>query len=548
VAACATLLAGACGGNSAPSACADPLMLDDMEDGDRFICESGGRRGAWYVSDDGTSSNISPQGEFTQTLIPGGRGASRQAAHVTGFDFTDWGVAFGVSLNGDAAAAQPYDASAVSGIKFWMKSSVPVAVGFPIPATTLPAALPAGACADGPGVQNCGNHFQFAITHPTSADWTEYQVPFAALEQPHWLETGGNPVAGSATWTPSQLVNVQFAVDSFQTFDVWIDDVRLYSCAGDACLPTCTDPSLPVACPATGASAARCRPAGTTCAKTLTADLPGVWGTAANDVWITGYGGTILHWDGAAWTRVASPTTAFLSLPWGSGPNDIWVVGTGGAIIHWDGAAWSTVPSGTTEPLFGVWGSGPADVWVVGGAGKILHWNGAAWTSFASGTAHRLWRVWGSGPADVYAVGTSETTAAGVVLHWDGAAWSPVPGTASLGWMGVGGSGPDDVWIAGADGTIRHWNGSAWSNVPSPTTEYLKGVRAAGPSDAWAVGNGGTILRWNGTSWSATASPTSVWLLNVWASGPDDAWVVGLDGTILHWDGTAWSPFPVEVE
>jgi hypothetical protein len=63
---------------------------------------------------------------------------------------------------------------------------------------------------------------------------------------------------------------------------------------------------------------------------------------------------------------------------WGSGPSDIWAVGDGGATQHWNGSAWTSVASGTTRSLRGVWGSGPDDVWAVGYGGTIGRWNGAS--------------------------------------------------------------------------------------------------------------------------------------------------------------------------
>ena len=36
-----------------------------------------------------------------------------------------------------------------------------------------------------------------------------------------------------------------------------------------------------------------------------------------------------------------------------------------GTIVRWNGAVWSPVASGTTNDLLGIWGSGPDDVWAV---------------------------------------------------------------------------------------------------------------------------------------------------------------------------------------
>jgi hypothetical protein len=90
-------------------------------------------------------------------------------------------------------------------------------------------------------------------------------------------------------------------------------------------------------------------------------------------------GGSIVHWDGSAWSTVASPTTGVLIGVWGSGPSDVWAVGydisINGTIEHWDGSAWSTVPNPTSSVLHAVWGSGPRDVWAVGLNGTIVHYH-----------------------------------------------------------------------------------------------------------------------------------------------------------------------------
>jgi len=68
---------------------------------------------------------------------------------------------------------------------------------------------------------------------------------------------------------------------------------------------------------------------------------------------------------------VSSSPTNFLNGVWGSGASDVWAVGDFGTIVHWNGNAWTSVSSGTTNYLSGIWGSA-SDVWVVGSSGTIL--------------------------------------------------------------------------------------------------------------------------------------------------------------------------------
>jgi hypothetical protein len=523
-------------------------MIDDLEDGDRFICESAARKGFWYLQDDGTSTNLSPKGDVLPVAIPGGRDQSQRAVRITGGGFKSWGVWLGLSLNGDPEAEEEvYDASGADGVRFWMKNNVPVQLWLPT-SETLPVES-GGTCVEAPGTFNCGNFFGYTIGDISPGAWVQYDVPFSAALQPSaMIDDAGNFYLGSASFEPSHLYEVDLAIAPNQLFDVWIDDVSFYTCEGAGCVPTC-GPYNPVACPGSAGVAAGCWPAGVDCASLLPFGLIAVWGSGPADVWAAGDDGIIAHWDGARWARSAAPVANelpyYYTHLWGTGPNDVWAVGTRGVIVHWDGARWSPVPSGTDVMLTDVWGSGPADVWATGSSGTILHWDGVAWSTNQTGATATLDGIWGSGADDIWAVGYLSQpfgdALGGIIDHWDGAAWSEMPLAAGTNVQSIWGSGPGDVWAVGARGTIVHWNGTTWTLTPSGTiTDAFTGIWGSGPDDVWAVGYKGTIVHWNGLAWSiATHAPTS--LGAVWASGAGDAWAVGTNGTILHWDGATWS-------
>lgn len=67
--------------------------------------------------------------------------------------------------------------------------------------------------------------------------------------------------------------------------------------------------------------------------------LNGIWGIADDDVWVTSFAGTVLHFDGHSWARHELPQ-APTALK-GTGANDLYVVGYHGNIHHWDGKRWS---------------------------------------------------------------------------------------------------------------------------------------------------------------------------------------------------------------
>jgi hypothetical protein len=120
----------------------------------------------------------------------------------------------------------------------------------------------------------------------------------------------------------------------------------------------------------------------------------------------------IEHFDGTTWQKTASP--AQLSGIWGSSPTDVFAVGAGGTVLHYDGTAWTEQPSGTTKDLGTIWGSSPYDVFALG-AGTVFHYQGDVWTEEElpdAGYTYYLADIWGSGPGDIFAVGYK-----GIVLH-----------------------------------------------------------------------------------------------------------------------------------
>ena len=113
-------------------------------------------------------------------------------------------------------------------------------------------------------------------------------------------------------------------------------------------------------------------------------NLYGVWGNE-QVVWVVGEGGALRRMtpeklSSRAFETVASPVTADLRGVHGFGPNDVWAVGDDATVLHFDGKAWTRVatPFDTVSAkprFFAVWGSSSKDVWI-GGNGVMLHFEG----------------------------------------------------------------------------------------------------------------------------------------------------------------------------
>ncbi|MBN1774630.1 MAG: DUF4215 domain-containing protein [Deltaproteobacteria bacterium] len=262
-----------------------------------------------------------------------------------------------------------------------------------------------------------------------------------------------------------------------------------------------------------------------------TQDLFAVRGSGAGDVWVVGNAGTILHWDGTAWSSVSGGGSRVLRSVFAASPAAAWAVGDAGAILAWNGTTWSaeSAPAGTGN-LRGVWGFSAAEVWAVGDGGRILRRTAGGWASVGGGTTLDLGGVWGAAANDVFACAGHKT-----YTRWNGTAWSSgTLGDGNFDAYAIAGSSADSIWTVGSVGASRHWAGSGWSTVVTGVTTPLRGAHAPSRSEAWAVGDGGTIRRWDGTAWSASTSGTTRTLYGVWGPSASEVWVVGASGTILR--------------
>ena len=275
-------------------------------------------------------------------------------------------------------------------------------------------------------------------------------------------------------------------------------------------------------------------------------------GSAGNDVWAVGDRGTILHWDGSAWTKVPSNTTAHLFGVAMVSASRGWAAGSDGAIVEWNGSAWNVVPPKSSDwyrAVAIVPGTQPVQAWAPGdkaGVGFFLYYDGAEWktkigdyTPIFGGT---LFDVSMLSAGAGWAVGNKfgGTGMVGQTLRWDGARWNTFSNPADE-LYAVHMLSASDGWSVGEAGAAYRWNGAAWSKVPTPRTELLNDVHMVAASDGWAVGEAGAILRWNGSAWTDyTAASISQDLRGVAMISAADGWAVGDGGVILRWNGSAW--------
>jgi|GEM_PF-1283701 len=108
-----------------------------------------------------------------------------------------------------------------------------------------------------------------------------------------------------------------------------------------------------------------------------------IWGSSASDVWLIYYDmvysegagyykNSIWHYDGASWKTSSIGFTEYPLSMWGTASNNIWLTGSSNEIWHYDGNNWERnfivdIPGGYDRvELTRVWGRSENDVWVVG--------------------------------------------------------------------------------------------------------------------------------------------------------------------------------------
>ena len=216
-------------------------LIDDMEDGSGRICTGSGRVGVWYSFNDdlGTQTPAAtiPGTPIAVSPIPGGRDASEYAIHTYGDGFTAWGAGVGLDLAYDGTTYATYDATAYSGISFWVRGKGQRPHGQDLTGFLyLAAVTPTLSFRTSDeistyhdwGGTSMVKSFGPSVGIEVEDEWTQHFVPFRNLSQ------------RVGTFEPDRLTNLQF-LTRVMPFDFWVDDIAFYSGVANCCSPGCGD-------------------------------------------------------------------------------------------------------------------------------------------------------------------------------------------------------------------------------------------------------------------------------------------------------------------
>jgi hypothetical protein len=290
-------------------------------------------------------------------------------------------------------------------------------------------------------------------------------------------------------------------------------------------------------------------------------DLDGVWGSAEDDVWVTGQNGVILHFDGTQWSLVEHGLANTLDRVSGSNEKDVYAVGWATAgdgptiesrVYHYDGDSWARVDSGMAGQPRGLWVVGSELLYVVGtdvNRGRIWSFDGTSWQAIAN-DLETVYSAWSSASGPAYFVGQKrirelDVRGASLVRLRQGTL-EELEFLPNARFQTIFGH-DDLIFVAGSDEQDQNLmmmsrDGRSFEAQRLGTEGRIESIFAVSESDAWAVGSGGVAYRWDGQRWLASDTGVAARLRGVYAGDSNHAFAVGESGTILRYDCTPSSP------
>lgn len=294
---------------------------------------------------------------------------------------------------------------------------------------------------------------------------------------------------------------------------------------------------------------------------------------AGSGTWAVGNGGTILNWNGSAWTAGVSGVASNLNDVTCASSSSCWAVGSGGTVLHWSGGAWTPSSTGIAGSItlnavacvpnsaddciavgnqfgfFGVVYHYSAGTWTsldfrwfanytdafctttacyAVGNGGLIGRSGGGWTIETANTAQNLNGVACISASECWAVGPRQ----GNNFFYDrrtAGGWNPQPvndPSNNRNLYDVACPASNNCWAVGARRTantytLTHWDGSNWATnlVNLSGADDLNAVSCGDGSDCWAVGNAGDALHWAGSGWAYAATGTAQNLNGVYMAG-----------------------------
>lgn len=288
----------------------------------------------------------------------------------------------------------------------------------------------------------------------------------------------------------------------------------------------------------------------------LPSGLLSVWGTSERDVYVVGsdagdgLGPAVLHFDGAAWSRLPTGQTTNLWWVFGFAGGPVYMGGEGGVILRYQSGVFTKMTTPGLNTVFGIWGASPDDVWAVGGANGgangAFAWRlqGDAWVDAPGFPAElaatdTIWKMFGRSATDAWMIGTN-----GKAVRWDGEQLTLASTGLAESLFTVHADRDRFVAVGGfGTGAILENDGSGWRRASPSGAPGFNGVYLS-PDGDFAVGQEGAVYERGDSGWTEveTGATLDETLHSVWIDPKGGVWAVGgqvltrpiFDGIVLH--------------
>lgn len=288
-------------------------------------------------------------------------------------------------------------------------------------------------------------------------------------------------------------------------------------------------------------------------------DLLEIWGSSGNDIYVTGCGSQILHYNGLAWERITIPdATLYYSDIFytvnGTSPNNIYIAGrenTGvdniGVAYRFNGSTWNYIGGhGWMRKLWADPGGGlyalssVIDFTQLGDPSYhiVARYENGQWTTDRMPTYDNLYDdkyydiagfmagyPFMSGYVDWVPSAPNGGFISRKLTYWndiyygvgcDEDFWPYFCPTWPVRFYGIWGASDTDIWFAGENGSVMHWTPTGYTEYDTGVTQTLRSIWGSSGTDVYAVGDYGKIVHFNGSSWKKMPSETTENLTDVW--------------------------------
>ena len=264
-------------------------------------------------------------------------------------------------------------------------------------------------------------------------------------------------------------------------------------------------------------------------------NFTGVWGSSSSDVFVSGYRGLIIHWDGTNWEQIESGLSDNITDIWGSSGTDVFFTGSD-SVAHYNGDTCTVMSQSGMYALKWIIGDSSTNVLVGGVAAGILRYDGNNWVVLPgedvnwSEDAHMF-------SSDHALIPDRE----GIMLCYNGSSiercdqeYFPVRSLNA-----VSGTGTGNVYAVADEGYVYHYDGNTWSEIAQPTTNDLTDIIAFADDDICVIDYQATY-HYNGVSWELLGGEETAGGYAMWGLSSDDLYAA-ISYRIYHYDGTEWT-------